>query len=377
MSDATSLSVMDAQTTRPRLVRRVLAAIVKFAWGILFCQSAPSAILVVGWTYRLARRAALRRWWVMAGRPAGDFAFDRRWPHWFLSQAPRRTSLIRGLLGSLWDNLRAGLRAVISIWIVTLPGSSLLLLGWTNGWNTSFNRLYEQIALGPQTVLIGIILLTVALVYMPLALVHQAVVQDWRGFYRIGLVWRLIRQRPLANLGLAVLYGGLSVPLLVLTVLPVFLPTIDPRLAELTAADAAEYLGLYYLAAAIAVFPLFVIPRLAAARVYATALVRAIRADRTVADQLPADLRELLARLSLVGAEAKPARRHAVIRWAGAAASAAASVVVAVLTLTAWFGFVSQIVIAQFFHYRGAFGWLNHPMLQLPWLRCIPDLPGL
>lgn len=343
---------------------RLVRGIVAYAWGVLFCQSAISALLVVGWTYRVAQRNVLRRWQALAGTAPPE----RGWPRWFLGEG----SGAQRLAGSLLANLRAGLRTALAVWLVTLPATGLLYLGWSNGWNTSFNRIYEDIALGPLTMLAGAALLIAALVYMPLALVHQAVGEDWRGFYQVGVVVRLIRQRPWASLGLALLYGGLSLPLLVLTVAPTFLANIDPRLESLTAGEVVELLNLYYLGAGLLVFPLFLLPRLAAARIYAGAVVSAVRQRRVELEQLPGAARALLAALPVD--QARP-RRPAVIRWTGAAASATAAIAVAVITVMAWSGLVSQIVIAQFIHYRGALGWLNHPMVQLPWLRYIPDLP--
>lgn len=344
---------------------RILKAIVAYCWGVILCQAAPGALLVVGWTYRVAQRSVLARW----RRLAGAAATDNRWPRWFMGDGGGR---VQRLAGSLLANLRAGLRAAIAVWLVTLPGTGLLYLGWSNGWNTSFNRIYEDIAMGPLTMLVGTVLLILALVYMPLALVHQAVAEEWCGFYQVGLVTRLIRQRPWASLGLAVLYGLLSLPLLALTVTPMFLANIDPRLEELTGGEVVRVLNLYYLGAGLLVFPLFLLPRLAAARIYAGAVASALRQGRIGLEQLPAAARELLGGLPV---ERPRARRPAPIRWAGAAASATAAIAVAVMTVMAWSGFVSQILVAQFFHYRGALGWLNHPMVQLPWLRYIPDLP--
>lgn len=349
------------------MMKRAAGAVVKFILGVLLCQTAPTAVLVVGWTYRLARSAVIGRWAASAGRPVAR----QHWPNWIIGGGQRDTGVVQAWLGSLWANLRAGLRALIGIWIVTLPGAGLLFLGWTNGWNTSFNRVYEHIGLGPQTMLIGAALLVPALLYLPMALIHQAVSEDWRGLYRLGLVARLIRQKPLASFGLAVLYGALSMPLLLLTVLPLALPNIDPALERMTAGETIEFLNLYYLAAGVAVFSLFVAARLAAARVYAAAMVAAVRRGRIGVGQLPDAVRDLLGSVTVD----PPRVRPAAIRWAAAAAGAVATVTIAMLTATAWLGLVSQIVIAQFFHYRGALGWLNHPMVQLPWLRYMPDHP--
>jgi hypothetical protein len=344
---------------------RFLRGIVALAWGALLCQTAVSAVLVVGWTYRLARQSVLARWQALAGTTEARHPG----PRWFLGEGGGAT---RRLVGSFLANLRVGLRAAMSVWLVTLPGSALLYLGWSNGWNTSFSRIYEDIALGPLTMLAGTLLLIVVLVYMPLASIHQAVAEDWRAFFQVGLVSRLIRRRPWSCVGLAVLYGVLSLPLLVLTVGPLFLPNLDPRLEALTPAEATEWLNLYYLTAGVLLFPLFLLPRLAAARIYAGAVASAVRQGRLAPVELPAAGRVLLETLPI---EPPRVRRPVLIRWAQATVGATAAVAIVILTVAAWAGLVSQIVVAQFFHYRGALGWLNHPMVQLPWLSYVPDLP--
>jgi succinate dehydrogenase hydrophobic anchor subunit len=37
-----------------------------------------------------------------------------------------------------------------------------------------------------------------------------------------------------------------------------------------------------------------------------------------------------------------------------------------------WFGFVAQIYISEFLNYHGALGWLNQPLVQLPWFHYLP-----
>ena len=37
-----------------------------------------------------------------------------------------------------------------------------------------------------------------------------------------------------------------------------------------------------------------------------------------------------------------------------------------------WLTFVAQVFIANFFNYRGPRGWVNQPLIQLPWWREVP-----
>ena len=51
------------------LLRRTLIFPIKFLWGMVFCQGLLGSILVVGWTYRLAQRTALKFWFSRSSRP--------------------------------------------------------------------------------------------------------------------------------------------------------------------------------------------------------------------------------------------------------------------------------------------------------------------
>ncbi|MFM9843658.1 MAG: hypothetical protein ACKVOI_11875 [Dongiaceae bacterium] len=361
----TTTPVFPASGIGQRLFRKLTALF----WGVLFCQFAATAVLVVGWTYRLAQQRVFRRWAQTAASPAAC----QPWPRWFMADADQG-----GRFGALRANLRSGFATLINVWTVTLPGCGLLYLGWSSGWNVSFNRLYADIGQGPLTMLLGALLLIAALIYLPLAQMHQAAAGDWREFYRAGVVLRLIRQRPFANLAIALLYGLASLPLLLLTVLPGFLPQIVPQLDGLAPAEAAGFLQLYYLAAGLPLFLLFLLPRLAAARIYAGAVPAALRQGRIAAGELPERPRQFLAELGLLPA-APPAPRPAPALWRQGAYTAAGSFAASGLflaTAAVWSGFVFEIVVAQFFNYREAIGWLNHPLVQLPWLRFVPDLPA-
>jgi len=144
----------------------MLFAPVKFFWGMLFCQSVLGALAVLGWTYRLMQRSVLKLWWKLSESSArtrgfAEFLADdprtrehAHWPNWFLVQnfreAVRRNSaasLRRHLLAvlnavgqSLWTNVRLGVQGIFNTWVLTLPACVLMLFGWYDGWNNSFNK---------------------------------------------------------------------------------------------------------------------------------------------------------------------------------------------------------------------------------------------
>ena len=111
--------------------------------------------------------------------------------------------------------------------------------------------------------------------------------------------------------------------------------------------------------------------RLAAARIYAGALVDALRAGDVEPARLGQAERSALSRLDLLGAE-PAAERHPIVRavrgttrlaWRTAAVAAAALV---------WFSFVAQIFVSEFLNYHPGVGWLNQPLVQLPWFHYVP-----
>ena len=86
-----------------------------------------------------------------------------------------------------------------------------------------------------------------------------------------------MRRRWLACFGLASLYALCSIPILILSSLVMFLPNINPKLADLTPAQSIQVLNSYYFRSALFVFPAYVLLRLVAARIYGSALVKAVQ----------------------------------------------------------------------------------------------------
>ena len=81
--------------------------------------------------------------------------------------------------------------------------------------------------------------------------------------------------------------------------------------------------------------------------------------------------RETLHRLDLLEVKLPPPR-HAFIRLVTWTGSRLGKATVAVLLVFVWFTFVAQIFISEFLNYHPAIGWLNQPLVQLPWFKYIP-----
>ena len=385
----------------PSFGRRILAGFRKglaFFWkyflGMIYCQSAIGGVLIVGWTYRLVQRSVLKRWWRMSGfRRSGQGykafleSHDRtramvHWPNWvvesdFMNVVGRRTrqnpglwkgtiALGKSLVHSLWLNFRIGLRGILNTWVLTLPGCILWLFGWYDGWNNSFNKGYEQAAVGPLLGWLGVLLFIIAMLYVPMAQVRQAATGNWRSFYQFRVVWRLVRQKWFMCMLLAGLYSLAYLPVAILKMAPISFSD-NPAIMDHSNAQIIEFLQAYFFWASVVVFPAYVSLRLVAARIYASALVRTVQNGKVPIAALQPEEKEDLERLGLL-----TVREERRLPWPLRLFAWAVRSGVKTATVFIWFIFVSQIFIAEFFNYHPGKGWLNQTLVQLPWFHDIP-----
>lgn len=372
----------------PSRGRRALFLPIKFVVGMVSCQSILGALVVAGWVLRVMQRGALKEWWRSAGRTKAPGTFAQflaadpetagqvSWPNWFLAQDFRGW---RTLLSSYVNNVKLGIQGMFNAWVFTLPAGVLWLFGWHFGWDNSFNKGYEQFWVGPALSWLGIFLFMAAMFYVPMAQARQAVTGNWKSFYQFDLVWKLVRRRWLASLGLAVLYAAASIPIMWLSAVPTFFTNINPRVQDYTDRQVLGALNSFYFWSALVFFPAYVFLRMVAARIYASAVLHSVQAGVIPPEALAENEWKALHRLGLleVRTALPPKTWVRIVQWAGSRAGRATA---GFLTALAWFGFVAQIYIREFFNYHVATGWLNQPLVQLPWFHHVParlQNPGL
>ena len=368
-----------------RVFTGILRNPLKLVWGMLFMQSFLGSFLILGWTNQLIRRRALKSWW--GRRPVqrqdesfedfirghSDLRIPRGWPNWFLTEdppeRPRRGPISR--VGSLKTNFRSGFLTALNTWVVTAAPCALWMFAWYFGWNNSFHKGYELSGIGPLTGLAGVFLFIAVMFYLPLAQVRQAVTGEWRSFYELGFLRKLVRESWVACLFLAIGYALLFLPVTLLKTLPGFFSRMNPALLEATPFEVTSILNRYFFWSALLVFPVFVVLRLAAARIYASSLLRAVRRGSIAQSSLGSVERTALKGLDLLHTEARvpSAMIPRLLREAG---KAVVRTFVTVLTGVVWFSFFALVFIGQFFTYQGSIGWLNQPLVQLPWFRYLP-----
>jgi hypothetical protein len=372
-------------------IRSVATALWSLGFGAFCGLSFLLSFLVVGWAQRAARREVLKTWWrcrrgPLAGETFAEFAEAdggtaelARWPGWLLAQ--RRVgwrggsfrSIAAGLLGSLGENARLGVQAAFNTAVFVLPGTLLWAVGWYAGWLNSFNKGYENYYVGMSLFGVGTMLFVAAMFYVPMALARQASTGDWRSFYQFGLVRRLIRRRWLANFSLAVLALGLSVPLLILKTMPGFWPQLNEALLNLSAGEQLRRLERYYFLVSLYGVSAFLIFRLAAARLYARAMLQGVQAGTVTPEELADGEWQALHRLGLLAPRPEPARHWAwrLLRWLG---TRAGRITAGMATLLVWLAFVLNVMTHEFFNYHAAGrGWWNQPLIQLPWFDYTPQ----
>lgn len=303
----------------------------------VLCLNPVTSLFVVGWVQALQRRSILGAWGV-----------------------PPPPAL------SPWPTFKAGALAYFNAAVLTFPGSVLWMFAWYDGWNNSFHKGYEQAWVAPSIGVLGSALFIAAMLYVPVAQARQAAAGDWRAFYAFRVVWSVTRAKWLSCLGLAAAYAALALPVTVLRMAPNFFGNAIDAGAD--GAAAGPFLLKYSYGACVAVLAGYVAVRLAAARVYASGLVELVKDGVvTEGDLAPAES-AALSQAGLLRAE-PAAERHALLRvlgWAGTRTGRAVSLGGAVLF---WAVFVFQVFATQFINFKPRSGWLNQPLVQLPWFR--------
>lgn len=349
-------------------MKRFLRTVGQLSLGLVLTQSAVLAVVVVGWVYAWMQRVTVRAWWSRGVQAANGASFELyagadettahlvEWPRWFAG--------FRGL----WAHVKRGIAAVMATWVLTVPAGLLWVFAWYAGWDNSFNKGYEQFWVGPTLGWLGILAFIVAMFYVPLAQARQAVTGSWRSFFDFRLMRRIVVSNGWAAVLLAAAYALAGALLMVLRIAPAFFAQNNPDVAALTEQQVRGTLTLYYLVGgALFFYPSYLALRWLAARAYASSVVRALRSGRIELADLHPFERDQLQRMGVDVAVRAP--RTQSLRRVRAYALVPAVVGV---VFVAWFAFVAQIFVIEFFNYHEVVGWLNQPLVQVPWIRVMP-----
>jgi len=368
---------------------------VKFFIGMLFCQGMLVSLMVVGWSYRFAQRAAFKHWWKRSAHREGGGTFTEflgadeatagqvDWPNWLIEQnflalfsAPadgnrgrRLWDIFRGFTVGLRRNLVLGIQGAFNLFLLTLPAGLMWWFGWDYGWNISFYKGYEQSLIGTGVFAIGSLFFVGVMFYLPLAQARQAVTGDWRAFWSVGLVIRILRAQWIWVLLFSGLFALLCVPVLALKTA---LPFLSEPLEIDTVEKAIKLVTQFSFGATVYVLPAYVLLRVLAAKIYAHGILRAVQEGSLRLDELAPGERAVLQRLDLHDHK-PPEHRHwfwKIARWLGSRLGQFFSASVLFLV---WLALIAGIVFTEFLAYHEAGrGWWNQQLIGLPWFDYMP-----
>ncbi len=241
--------------------------------------------------------------------------------------------LVGGDLGEslrdrVWQRVKLGVAGGLTISSLALLPGILWAGAWYAGWDNSFNKGYEQAGVGPLIGVAGVLLFLLLMPYLQIAQARHDETLDWRCVYRVRENLRIWAGAPFSAALLPLAYALAGFGLFLLFSLPAFLPQMT-QYVDVTEAEVAGRLqGWYFIGGVAFLAGLFAVKRLTA-WVYRRASRNAERVGRI--------------RLVLYP-------------------------IVAML----WFAVVAEIFIGQFLNYHGNVGWLNQPLMQLPFVNRIP-----
>jgi hypothetical protein len=366
-------------------------ALARLVVGVLLCFHPLTAVLVVGWTYRLLRRRLLRSLGVADLLPASEAGPVP--PRWLLADDPRavwscpdrhgrppgilrrlrRTP--RVLFGGAATNARAGLAVLAGTYFLTLPACLCWWICWYDGWLNSFNKGYEQAVVGPATGLAGVAFFLAAMLVLPMAWAHHAATGSISAYAQPGLMLRLARQQLPRYVAYAALLALLTLPISALRVLPVAFTSIDPTLETASPERVAQVASRYILGCGVYVFLAYLASRRLLVPLYRRALLARLAARPETADRLPPAFRDALARAGHLDPRPPAPRRPIRRGLAGLARRLAAPALGTALLLLA-FALVAQFFVVEFVNHQPFVGWMNQPLIHLPSLHFTPGGNG-
>jgi len=354
----------------PGLIRRAAVLLLRIAGGSFRCLNPLGSLLMMGWVMRSARQRALAVM-MQASNLSEAEKLERcravfpdfcpmRLPGFVIGEA--RGGGIRRLWRALAGNLRTGIAAAFSLYVLLLPGQALMLFAWWGGWENSFNKGYEQALVGPLVSFAGIGWFVAAAYYASFAIGRQSLA-GWQAFFQWRLNWRLLRLRPWFGFGLALLTALAVLPFSFGRMGPFFFPKTIEGFEQMDA-EALSALAVQYTWVVLAYVLLagLLLKRLAAG-FYAHALIAAYAANQMAAEELTGPERAVLQGLALEN-RAPEEKSRWWYRLLRGFSQRVQRLVLLVASLAAWFGVIAQLYIVQFANHDWLL-WINHPMLEL------------
>jgi len=319
---------------QPTRIGRWVMRLFSLLTGTLLSLTAPSSLILLGWLMRQTRTAAFRR----AGLdtvPTG-WVFD-----------PSGRGLLQRVSGGLAANIREGILAALSLFLATLPFAAAWIFSWWAGWENSFSKGYEQAFVGTALGLSGMAIFALTMIYLPMALAHQAVESRAFALFEFRQVKSAVRNSGWRYIFLAAVTVFFALPIFGGRIMMVLAEQFIPGLADFTPQQISDLQLLILLAKGVYVFVSLTILRRWAGRIYADAVLRAHHGkDRALWENSP-----------LTAASAGQPLKAIIV----------ARLLRYPLLIAIWLGFAVQLYIAQFMNHSWVV-WITHPYTFLPWV---------
>lgn len=369
-----------------RLLSDIRITLVNGAVGTFLCMMPISAIVVLGWIYRVMQRHVFGYWFAQTQDKAhlakGFSAFMdsdmrtarfRYWPNWVKHQEGERIfkggALRRGFrkrCGGLEENIRFGIEGLIGTYLVTLPILAVWIVMWWAGWIVSFHKSYEESLISTVASIISVFAFGAVMLYLPMAQARFAVTGEWRRFFDVKLIRTLTRHARFKSMFLAILYSlGAAGILLGRDVVPLFIENVvgfDAR--ETEALKAAWWPRYVYIM--LAFFTGYLVLRIVNARVYASAVLKALQAGAIAPDDLSVLEQGVLRRLGMLK-PGKPVERNLVARSMAWVLAKCRTVLTVGVQYGLWLAVAFIIYVGQFLNHDW-YEWLSHPLVHIPYI---------
>jgi hypothetical protein len=314
------------------VLRRIVIGLASLVLGTVLAMTAVTSVWLLGWQVRKMRATALRH---------AGLAYEV--PGFVMGSANR--GLVVRLLGGLASNLRSGVLAAASLLLATAPFTVIWLLSWWAGWENSFSKGYEQAFVGPALGLAGVALFCIIMIWLPMALAHQAVEDRAMALFEWRLVQSAVRHSGWGYLALALATVFFSMPVFAGRGLVAFSSAIVPGFDDYGPDQIARLQNAIIWVKAVYVFLFVTFLRLWSARIYASSIARAL-------DGLDA--------MKWKESSLSPGRHGGKRPWR------LTHWLRVVLLGAIWLVLATQIFIAQFLNHDW-YVWLTHPFVFLPW----------
>ena len=367
-------------------------SVLRLSWIVLICnifaQSLFTSIFTLGWAYRYVQYYVTKRLFTLS-----PIAQNNQWSQ-FSAKNPEITSIsnlpnlflrqkginsppnsiinkIHSLFHSFWLNWRSGISGILTTWSLTAIPCIIWAMAWYTGWHISFNKMYEESATGVSLGILGTVLFSLIMFYLPFAQARHGFTQDWRSFFDFRFIKTMIWQRPLTILLLAIAYTFCSIIMTIVKIMPVFFPAMNPQLESLPPTEALNFLNDYYFHTGLLAFGLLLILRTFAGRIYADALKAMWTEKRLASEAFHPQERSIFKLLQIdYGANYQPTKMLTKVVKLPFFFSYKTAITFGTFMIWSLFNFMPFV--SEFFNYYPFWGFLNQPLVQLPCFRYVP-----